>query len=138
MNSQIDISGVDELIEKMDQLGDKSGTVIQEYLKEEGFDRIAGHIPGLIHPSGRNKSNWKKHVTSAASAAYASVFQGSVSGLELTVKSKTNYQYLYFPDDGSNTYHHAGNQQFMLRGAEEEKDTIVDEIIERLVAAFEE
>ncbi|MCD8198245.1 MAG: hypothetical protein LUE24_13955 [Lachnospiraceae bacterium] len=133
----IDISGVEKLTEKLERYGNRSGAIVQEYLRDEGFDRIAGHIPNLIHASGRNKAKWKNKAT-ASKSAYTSVFQGMVSGMTLTVSTKTRFNYLYFPDDGSNTLHHVGNQQFMLRGAQEQTDGIVDELVGRLVAAFEE
>ncbi|MCD8152047.1 MAG: hypothetical protein LUD71_03025 [Clostridiales bacterium] len=133
--AKIDISGVEELQQRMNQYGSKSGSVIQEYLKVEGFERIASHIPGLIHASGRT---WPARKTRSATAAgYNTVFQGITSSLTLTVSTKTRYNYLYFPDDGSNTVHHVGNQQFMLRGAEQATDDIVNGILNRLVAAFE-
>lgn len=46
--------------------------------------------------------------------------------------------YLYFPDDGTNTEHHAGNQQFMFRGATDSQDRIVNEVIDELVKRLEE
>lgn len=131
---KIDISGVEELQSKIEQYGEGTGQIIQEYLRDDGFKKIASHIPDLIHASGRR---WKGKAASAATASYSSVFQGSVSGTELTVKSKSKYGYLYFPDDGSNTIRHAGNQQFALRGAEESTDDIISDVVQRLVAAFE-
>lgn len=119
----------------MDSYGAGSGQIVQAYLRDEGYRRIAAHIPGLIHASGRK---WKGKATSATRASYTSVFQGAVSGTTLTVSSKSRYNYLYFPDDGSNTRHHVGNQQFMLRGAENQTAGIVTDLVTRLVAAFEE
>ncbi|MCD8008444.1 MAG: hypothetical protein LUF68_05860 [Clostridiales bacterium] len=131
----IDVSAIDRLASAMDAYGTGSGQIIQEYLGDEGYRRIAAHIPDLIHASGRN---WKGKAASATKAAYTSVFDGYVSGLTLTVKSKTRYQYLYFPDDGSTTLHHAGNQQFMLRGAEDQTEAITNDLVTRLAAAFKE
>jgi hypothetical protein len=58
--------------------------------------------------------------------------------LSTTVRSAQKYQYLYFPDDGTNTRRHVGNQQFFLRGAEDAAGEIVDVCIEKLTKSFEE
>lgn len=57
--------------------------------------------------------------------------------LSITVKSSKKYGYLYFPDDGSNTRRHAGNQQFFWRGSEEKQTEIIDRCVARLVGDFE-
>ena len=56
--------------------------------------------------------------------------------LSVTVKTTKQYQYLYFPDDGSNTKHHAGNQQFFQRGGDSQADEITERCINRLTNAF--
>jgi hypothetical protein len=48
------------------------------------------------------------------------------------VHSAKKYQYLYFPDDGTNTTRHVGNQQFFRRGAEDASGEIVDACTEKL------
>ena len=53
-------------------------------------------------------------------------------------KSSPAWNYLYFPDDGSNTVRHRGNQQFMLRGAQDAAPKIADEICTRLARKFED
>ena len=56
--------------------------------------------------------------------------------LAVTIKTKPKYDYLYFPDDGSNTRRHVGNQQFMRRGAEKSRDRIIDICVGRLAQEF--
>lgn len=48
-------------------------------------------------------------------------------------QNKTPYNYLYFPDDGENTYRHNGDQEFMRRGAEEATENIIDQCVSALV-----
>lgn len=60
------------------------------------------------------------------------------SNLAVTTKSTNKYHYLYFPDDGTNTRRHVGNQQFFLRGAEDASGEIVDILAEKLTQSFEE
>lgn len=57
--------------------------------------------------------------------------------LYFAVKTKGAYHYLYFPDDGSNTRNHVGNQQFFQRGGEMTQTEIVDLCIIRMVSDFE-
>lgn len=57
--------------------------------------------------------------------------------LSFAVKTKGEYHYLYFPDDGSNTRNHVGNQQFFHRGGEMTQTEIVDLCITRMVNDFE-
>ncbi|MCD8208669.1 MAG: hypothetical protein LUD72_12080 [Bacteroidales bacterium] len=131
----VNLLGITEMANKVQQYGAKGERAINEYFQSEGFERVAPHIQGLIHASGRT---FKGHSASATSASYNSVFGKETGNLSLTIKSHGKYRYLYFPDDGSNTKHHAGNQQFMRRGAEEALPSITEDITKRLVQAFEE
>lgn len=131
----VDISGIDLITEKIGKYGPAATEVIQEDLKTEGFERISTHIPDLINASGRS---WRGKPTSATQAAPTSVFKAQVEGLTLTVSTQKRYNYLYFPDDGSNSKHHAGNQDFMFRGAESMSDEIANDIVKHLITTFEE
>lgn len=57
--------------------------------------------------------------------------------LTFAVKTTGKYHYLYFPDDGSNTRNHVGDQQFFQRGGEMEQYEIVDLCITRMISDFE-
>ena len=81
--------------------------------------------------SGRE---WKGKKTAAKSAKSLTDLKGN---LFVWVKTTNNYHYLYFPDDGTNTRRHVGNQQFFLKGAESQQETIVDLCIKKLVDSFE-
>ena len=56
--------------------------------------------------------------------------------LTVTIAARGRYHYLYFPDDGSNTRRHVGNQEFMRRGAEAAAGKIIDICLGRLAEAF--
>lgn len=58
------------------------------------------------------------------------------ANLSFTVRSNGKYNYLYFPDDGTNTRRHVGNQQFFKRGGEMRQTEIVDRCINRIVKDF--
>lgn len=53
--------------------------------------------------------------------------------LAITVKTTKRYQYLFFPDDGTSTTRHAGDQQFFYRGGKNKQTEIIDRCIARLV-----
>lgn len=60
------------------------------------------------------------------------------SKLSVTIGTKPKWHYLYFPDDGSTTVTHAGNQRFFQRGADAVSGKIVDLCVERITEKFEE
>lgn len=58
--------------------------------------------------------------------------------LAVKITTKGKYGYLYFPDDGTNTTHHIGEQHFFARGGDSVADEIVQRCIARLYGSFEE
>ena len=100
---------------------------INEVLWNEGGVMIEEAIMQLLPFSGRN---WKGKKPAAKSSK---PFVQGKGNLSVTVKTKKDYGYLYFPDDGSNTRKHAGNQQFMLGGAENEQEEIIQRCIAKLI-----
>lgn len=118
--------------------GANADTVISKYLDEEGSKEIFQGITALLPASGRTWKGKKAAAQVAASSNPTKVFRSEVSVLTLTVKSRNPYNYLYFPDDGSNTIDHWGNQKFMLSGAEAASEKIIDGVIERLTSELEE
>ena len=105
--------------------------VINDVLHTEGSQLIQDAIRNLMPESGRE---WKGKKAAAKSARSLTDTKGN---LFVEVKTTNNYQYLYFPDDGTNTKRHAGNQQFFLKGGESQQETIVDRCIKKLVNSFE-
>lgn len=105
--------------------------VINEVLHDEGSQLIQDSIRNLMPVSGRE---WKGKKTAAKSAKSLTDTKGN---LFVVVRTTNNYNYLYFPDDGTNTRKHAGNQQFFLKGAEAKQEDIIDLCINKLTSAFE-
>ena len=104
---------------------------INDILHNEGAEKIQERIRMLMPSSGKT---WR----GKAPAAKASKSMKNVNGnLFVEVKSAKRWNYLYFPDDGSNTTRHVGNQQFFFRGAEAAQNEIVDRCVARLVSEFE-
>lgn len=106
-----------------------SEEAINRVLHEEAGPLIYIRINPLIHPSGRT---FKGHRASATASHWQEYRTGE--NLAVTVAAEGAYRYLYFPDDGSSSRRHAGNQQFFKRGGE----AAVDEIAERCMAALRE
>ncbi len=94
------------------------------------------NIASRFPVSGRH---WKKKIKSASSAGIKGVFNQPKKGnLSVTVRTRKSYNYLYYPDDGSNTRNHQGNQHFMQKGAEDSQEQIIDALVERLSKKVEE
>lgn len=106
--------------------------IINEVLHTEGSQLIQEEIKRLMPVSGRQ---WKGNRPPAKTAKSLTDEKGNLS---VTVKTTKNYNYLYFPDDGTNTRNHAGNKQFFLHGGENKQSEIIDLCIERLVKGFEQ
>lgn len=131
----IDLSGVERLSAFMEHYGSEAAAVITSQLAEEGLDTIGPAITRLLPASGRR---WTTKRTAASSAGYQRVFQATPALCAVTIRTTPAYRYLYFPDDGSNTRRHQGNQRFMLRGAEAAAPQLIDGICSRLISKFEE
>lgn len=105
---------------------------INDVLHNEGGQLIHDEIKRLMPMSGKR---WKGKKSPAKTSNSLQIVGGNLS---VTVRAKKAYQYLYFPNDGSNTRRHAGNQQFFLNGGENQKEEILNRCINRLVSSFED
>ena len=123
----MDAADLDRLEQAARQYAGNAEAAINEVLHGEGGQLIMDRILPRVPRSGRT---WRGK---AAPAASAQPFTQEAGNLSVTVKTKNKYHYLYFPDDGSNTVHHAGNQQFMLGGGEAAAPDIIDRCIEKLI-----
>ncbi len=127
----LDYSEIDSLSSAMEQYGTGALREINDVLHGEGGEKIKQAIQLLIPASGRTWKG-KKAPASVADALQ----QVNNEQLAVTIKSRTAYNYLYFPDDGSNTLHHAGGQHFFQSGAEDSADQIVEMCVSKLLENF--
>ncbi len=125
----LDASDVDQLQEIMEQYGESAERVINDVLHGEGAEEIKRQIARILPASGRH---WAGKAAPARSAMPRK-FDQDEDLLSVTIAARGRYNYLYFPDDGSNTRKHAGNQQFMLRGAERATEDIIEMCLGRLM-----
>ena len=107
-------------------------SIINEVLHTEGGPLIEAEIRRLMPVSN---AKWKGKKPSAKTAN--SLFQEN-HNLGVTIRTKGDYHYLYFPDDGTNTYHHHGEKYFFIGSAENQQHEIVMRCINKLIADFEQ
>ena len=131
--ARVDFSDVVSIEDRFARYGAGYGRVVDKYLHGEGARKIKRSIPEFIRPSGRT---WRGKAPSIARSSGERLSQDN-EPLEVAIAARGRYGYLYFPDDGSNTKRHIGNQQFMLRGAEAAAPEITEGIESELVDAFE-
>lgn len=124
---KIDISEADDLIQAMKNYEGDVEKVINDELHNEAGNLIQDSIKRLMPVSGKTWQGKKK------SAKTGNSLRNVTGNLSVTVTTTKNYQYLYFPDDGTNTRRHAGAQHFFLRGAENVQNEIIERCISRLV-----
>ena len=112
----------DRLQEKIRVYPQNAERKITEYLHGAGYDRISHSIQNAIPVSDRNT---KRH----AKFSNALRDKDTGSNLSVIVSTKQKFHYLYFPDDGSNTLRHAGNQRFFEGGLERVQNEVVNGIL---------
>ena len=128
---KLEATEYDRLLQAAKNFPGNAEKVINEVLHTEGRQLIQEGIRNLMPESGRS---WKGKKAAAKDAKSLTDKKGNLS---ITVHTKTAYNYLYFPDDGSNTRKHVGNQQFFLKGAESKQESIIDLCVNRLINSFE-
>lgn len=128
---KISFSDADKLLNAMkDFQGDVEPT-INDVLHNEAAPLAQEAIRRLIPVSGKS---WKGKAPAAKTGNSLRNVNGNLS---VTVTTQKKYQYLYFPDDGTSTTRHAGNQQFFGKGGEAVKDEIIERCIAKLTNNFE-
>lgn len=132
---ELDEKQFEALERAMQNYGDQAGRAVDDVLHNEGGKLISDEITRLLPVSGRK---WKGKKTAAKQAQPFMQENGSMS---VTVKTKSAYNYLYFPDDGTNTKRHIGYKgnprEFMMHGAENQTSEIIDRCINRLIRTWE-
>lgn len=116
-----------DLASAMEKFGKGAGRVIDEVLHNTGGQLISDEIMNLLPVSGRKWSGKKM------AAKRAQPFVQENGSLSVAIKTKSAYNYLYFPDDGTNTKRHKGEQYFMWQGAENEAEHIIDLCVSELI-----
>lgn len=129
---KLDVAEFERLQNAMKSFQGDTEKAINEVLHKDASTLIQDAVKLLMPISNRTWTGKK------APAKTAKSLTDEKGNLYITVKTTKNYQYLYFPDDGSNTKNHAGNQQFFMRGAESQENEIIERCIAKLVNSFED
>lgn len=124
---KLDFSGFEKLQQAMQGFQGDTETTINDVLHNYAGDRAQKDIILLMPVSNKKNGVHAKHSDS---------LQNITGNLSVTVTTKGKFGYLYFPDDGTNTRRHVGNQQFFKRGGETAMDDIVGRCIEKLINNF--
>lgn len=127
----LNMEQVERLQQTMEQYGSNAGRTVDEVLHNEGGKLIQEEIMRLLPSSGRE---WRGKKAAAKNTQPFRQYDGPMS---VTIASKTAYNYLYFPDDGTSTKHHIGYKgkprMFMMGGAEKQTARIMDLCVNRLI-----
>lgn len=105
--------------------------IINAVLHNEGGELIQEAIQIRIPQSGKTWAGKK------APARTGNSLRSTNENLAVWVRTTKSYQYLYFPDDGTNTRRHVGDKQFFREGAESVSDEVLDRCVGRLIQTFE-
>ena len=132
---EMDSKEVDRLFQTVKDFPGNAERSINEVFHNEAPPLGEEAIYLLMPMSGKTWAGKK------APARTAKSLTKETANLAFAVKSKTVYNYLYFPDDGTNTSNHVGKngipQEFFRRGGEMKQTEIVDHCITRIVSDFE-
>lgn len=123
---------LDQLSEAMKAYQGDVETTINDVLHNEAGGLIKESVHKLIPASGRK--SWKGK---ARPASESDSLRNVNENLAVTITTKKRYQYLYFPDDGTSTRRHIGNQRFFEKGGEAVKDDVIGRCLNRLTENFE-
>lgn len=127
---EMDAKEVERLFNTVKNFPGNAEKSINEVFHNDAPPIVSEEIKRLMPVSGKS---WKGKAPAAKSAKSLT---DETANLSFTVKTTDKYHYLYFPDDGTNTKRHVGNQQFFQHGGENKQTEIVDRCINRIVNDF--
>ena len=114
---------VQKLQQAIQQYGGNAEKTINDLLNSEVKEILIKSITNLIPVSEKGK----KH------AKFSNPLQGDMKGnLTLYIHTKSNFHYLYFPDEGEGTSKGRGASDFMGRGIDAEYDNVLNRMLDKL------
>lgn len=123
---------IEKIMAQASKLGEQAENVVNEVLHGNMVKNwLVNEITDKTPVSTAKIASWHP-----IHAKMAKPYTSQKGNLSVTIKSKKTFNYLYFPDDGSNTRNHAGMQHFMLHGAEKASEKITEELIKKIVDKF--
>ena len=131
---EMDRKELDRLFNTIKNFPGNAEKAINNVLYEEAPDIITEEIKLLLPVSG---ANWKGKKAPAKTAKSIKERTEERRNLSIVVGTVSAYHYLYFPDDGTNTRRHVGEQKFFERGGKASTTEVVDRCINRVVNGLE-
>ena len=128
---KINFADADKLQDALKEYQGNAEDAINEVLHNEGGGLIQEAIKRLMPKSGKS---WRGKAPAAKSS---NSLRNINENLSVTVTTNKKYQYLYFPNDGTNTRRHVGNQRFFEKGGEAVQSEIIERCISKLTNNFE-
>lgn len=116
---QEDLNKIEESIL---EYGENSEKVINDYLNSVAKNKFMTAIKDYMPVSNRNK-NHAKTSNSIDSISY---------NLALVIKTKSKFNYLYFPQTGEGTSKGKNPNDFMEKGINKEYDNVINGMLDRL------
>lgn len=120
---------VDRLNQAIARCGESSENVINEYLHDEGGEKIYKSITQFIPRSKRNKQS--PHAID--SKWWEQTNYNLAVGIANKTSGKNSFYYLYYPATGTGTSKKKGPNDFMERGLYSQYNNIVDNIVNNLI-----
>lgn len=124
-----DTKEAQQLQEYISQYKEEAERKINSYLHGQGYELFEKSIHNAMPVSGRKWSGKKPPAKTAKSIQEKTKDEN----LAVTLRATTTYNYLYFPDDGSNTEKHNGNQHFFEKGVEDKTAQATKDMMELLI-----
>lgn len=128
---KINVSEIERLQKALESYQGNTESIINDVLHNEAGALAQEEIRRLMPVSGKR---WRGKAPAAKKSKSLTNINGNLS---VTVTTTKKYQYLYFPDDGTSSRRHVGNQRFFERGGDNVSAEIVDRCINRLISNFE-
>ncbi|MFR5526617.1 MAG: hypothetical protein ACLTJG_17145 [[Clostridium] innocuum] len=125
-----DILRIEEKIKKFQGNAEEE---MNRYLRDSAAQIMIDAIVAALPMSSRNKSNWSKN---RIHAKVGNPLEAEFFNLSVKVKSKKDFYYLQFPDQGTGTSEKKQSQNFMERGLLTVYDQIVDGLLETILTTF--
>lgn len=120
---KLDAKDIESLQYAMKNYKGNVENVVNEVLHEEAGPLILRSVQRLIPVSDAKKKRHAKDANALRQVNY---------NLAVKITTAGKYGYLYFPDDGTNTRRHIGNQQFFKQGGEAVRSDIIERCLNRL------
>lgn len=125
---ELNDADIDYLNDVIKRSSDKAEEKINKYLHDEAPKKVMSSINSIIPVSKRNKRH----------ASESEALESSNINLGFITKTKKQFSYLYFPDQGEGTSKGSNALEFMKKGVEKEYDHILSGVITQLEKTMEE